>query len=88
MNVYFYQAECGDAARIHYMGTDGKMHNIFIDAGFERTFRHVLSEQIKSIIESKELIDLWVVSHIHDDHIGGVLMYIKAILDGEFADIF
>ncbi|MDJ1484231.1 MBL fold metallo-hydrolase [Cytophagaceae bacterium YF14B1] len=87
MDIFFYQAECGDAARICYVGTDGKPHNIFVDAGYERTFRHALAEEIQTLEIASEQIDLWVVSHIHDDHIGGVLSYIKAIKDGEFTDI-
>lgn len=75
MEIYFYQAECGDAARVTYEGTDGKNHHVFIDAGYERTFGHVLKEAIKEC----EHIDLWVVSHIHDDHIGGVISYLDAL---------
>jgi ribonuclease BN (tRNA processing enzyme) len=33
------------------------------------------------------VIDLWIISHIHDDHIGGAIAYINAIKDGEFDDI-
>lgn len=87
MQVRFYQAECGDAARIHYIGVDNKPHNIFIDSGYVRTFRHVLVDEILNIKKEGESIDLWIISHIHDDHIGGALAYINAIKDGEFTDI-
>jgi ribonuclease BN (tRNA processing enzyme) len=30
---------------------------------------------------------LWVVSHIHDDHIGGIIKYIKSVKDREIQDI-
>lgn len=87
MDIRFYQAECGDAARIHFIGNDGKPHNVFIDSGFNRTFRHVLDQEITDIQKAKEKIDLWVISHIHDDHIDGVLKYIQTIQDGEFPDL-
>lgn len=87
MKIKFYQAECGDAACISYLGLDNNPHNVFIDAGYERTFRHVLSNEIDAIEQRGEVIDLWVLSHIHDDHIGGAIAYIKAIQDGEFKDI-
>jgi len=87
MEVYFYQAECGDAARLRYLGNDDKFHNILIDSGYGRTFRHILIEQIKEIISNDECIDLWIVSHIHDDHIGGIVRYIKAVDSGEINDI-
>lgn len=87
MEIKFYQAECGDAARIRFMGNDNKHHNIFIDSGFERTFRFVLGEEIKKIEKDTEQIDLWVITHIHDDHIGGVLKYLDSVKSGEFNDI-
>jgi beta-lactamase superfamily II metal-dependent hydrolase len=87
MRVRFYQVECGDAASIMYEGDDGKRHHIFIDAGYERTYRDVLAYEIKAIEAAGEQIDLWLISHIHDDHIGGVISYIKAIQKAEVRDI-
>ncbi|MFT2010635.1 MBL fold metallo-hydrolase [Pontibacter sp. 13R65] len=87
MDIYFYQAECGDAARIRYVGNDGKPHNILIDSGYERTFDHVLADEIQKVRQAGERIDLWVVSHIHDDHIGGALEYKNTIIYGGQEDI-
>lgn len=87
MQLYCYQAECGDAFRIRYIGNDNKAYNIFIDSGYERTYRHILQSEIEAISKAKETIDLWIVSHIHDDHIGGIIKYIKAIKDDEITDI-
>lgn len=87
MQLYCYQAECGDAFRIRYIGNDSKAHNIFIDSGYERTYRHILQSEIEAISKTNEAIDLWVVSHIHDDHIGGIIKYIKVIKDNEVAEI-
>lgn len=82
MELCFLQAECGDAAYLVYQGNDSKMHHVLVDSGYERTYRHVLSD----VIDSAPMIDLWVVSHIHDDHIGGAIAYARAVLRGEFAD--
>lgn len=87
MKIKFYQAECGDAFRIKFLGNDNKYHNILIDSGFERTFRFILGEEIKQIENDKEIIDLWILTHIHDDHIGGVIKYLDLIKSGEFKDI-
>lgn len=87
MKIFFYQAECGDASRISYKGDDNQNHNIFIDSGYERTFNHILSGEIEKLITNKETIDVWLISHIHDDHIGGVIKYLTTIKRGEFADI-
>lgn len=84
--LFFYQAECGDASRIRYFGNDGKYHNIFIDAGYRRTFKNIISSHVKQIQTIEESIDLWVVSHIHDDHIGGIEQFIKQVKTGESLD--
>ncbi|WPR70323.1 hypothetical protein SLW70_10250 [Flavobacterium sp. NG2] len=87
MEIKFFQAECGDASCIRFLGNDNKYHNVFIDSGYERTFRHVLENEIQNIIDNNEIIDLWIISHIHDDHIGGVVKYIDTVNDGEYSDI-
>lgn len=87
MEIKFFQAECGDASYIRFLGNDNKYHNVFIDSGYERTFRHALENEIQNIVGNNETIDLWIISHIHDDHIGGVVKYIDAIKDGEYTDI-
>lgn len=84
--VFFYKAECGDASRVRYLGNDGKYHNILIDAGYKRTFKNVISSHIKEIQASNESIDLWIVSHIHDDHIGGIEQFIIQVKNGESKD--
>lgn len=84
--IFFYQAECGDASRVRYYGRDGKYHNVFIDAGYKRTFKNVISLQIEEIQARNESIDLWIVSHIHDDHIGGIEQFINQIETGESTD--
>lgn len=87
MEIKFFQAECGDAAAIRYLGNDGKYHNIFIDSGYERTFRHSLESEVKEVIKRNEKIDLWIISHIHDDHIGGIIKFIDCVKYGEIEDI-
>lgn len=84
--IFFYQAECGDASRIRFLGNDGKYHNVFIDAGYKRTFKNIISTHINEIQASNESIDLWVLSHIHDDHIGGIEQFISQIKSGESID--
>lgn len=87
MTIKIFQAECGDAASIRYFGNDNKYHNVFIDSGFHRTYRSVLANEIDYINNNDELIDLWCISHIHEDHIAGALKYIEVIQDGEVKDI-
>ena len=86
MEIFFYRAECGDAFRVRYLGNDGNFHNIFIDSGYRKTFKNIISPHIKQIQKSQESIDLWIVSHIHDDHIGGIEQFINQVNTGESKD--
>ena len=72
MKILFFQAECGDAALIRFVDENGAPHNVFIDSGYERTYASVIRQVINEIIAVGENIDLWIISHIHADHIGGV----------------
>ncbi len=87
MEVIFYQSECGDAAKISFEGNYNEIHTIFIDSGYERTFRDIIKNDIIELTEKDEKIDFWIISHIHDDHIGGVKKYIDYIKDGELKDL-
>lgn len=87
MNITFYQSECGDAAKLSFIGNDEKQHYIFIDSGFERSFKNCIREDIEEIIKNNEVIDYWIVTHIHDDHIGGIKKYIDYIQAGELKDV-
>lgn len=87
MTVQFYKAGCGDAARITFLDKNGVWRHIFIDSGYERTFREYLFEEIKNINSTGEFIDLWIISHIHDDHIGGACTYVNAIVKKKAVDI-
>lgn len=86
MKIISYQAECGDATLIEYIGSDKKLHHVLIDTGFKRTYLEVLEQDIKALIKADRSIDLCIISHIHDDHIGGAIAYIRAIENGTIGD--
>ncbi|HAY3506921.1 MBL fold metallo-hydrolase [Elizabethkingia anophelis] len=87
MKVCFYNAGCGDAFRIEFKGVSGQERNVLIDSGYQRTFQNILSSEFKSIEAKGGNIDLCVLTHIHDDHIGGIETYVKAILADRANDI-
>lgn len=71
MKIYAYNAGKGDCVRV-VVGS----HNIFIDTGvtrFGETFRSICDE----IIASGDSLDLLVLTHVDDDHIGGVLHLLR-----------
>lgn len=79
LTINFFQVGCGDAISIRYFGNDNVYHNILIDGGkysdtyFSKTFK----PEISAIYERGEKIDLWIISHIHNDHIGGIMKFIE-----------
>ena len=87
MKIYCYNSGCGDAFRIEFVGQSGDTRHILIDGGHSRTYRNVLAAELARIASSKQRIDLCVVSHIHDDHIGGVETYINAVQADRAVDL-
>lgn len=79
MRLICYKAMCGDAFHLQYEGESGKYRNIFLDMGHPQTYTQVLKGVILGLIRSSEQIDALFLSHIHDDHIGGVSRFIKDI---------
>jgi beta-lactamase superfamily II metal-dependent hydrolase len=79
MTIKFLNAGCGDAIIIRFVGDDSRYHNIIIDGGTEKGDIYVttLRKEIQQIIFAKEIIDYWIITHIDDDHIGGLLRFIK-----------
>lgn len=72
LQVYAYNAGKGDCIRLHFADT----HNIFIDTGVSRfapMFEH-LCNQIK---QSGETLDALILTHMDDDHIGGILACLR-----------
>lgn len=82
MDVKFLKANNGDSIHISY-----NSKNIIIDSGIGATFSSKNSNrakqygELKSVIdnikERNEIIDLLIITHWDDDHIGGVLQWFK-----------
>jgi len=79
MEIRFLPAGCGDAIHIRFVGNDSQHHNILIDGGAERRdiYDNGIRQALVSIADKKETIDLWIITHIDDDHIGGILRFIQ-----------
>ena len=68
LEVYTYNAGKGDCVRLRF----GDTHNIIIDTGvirFASTFKRICDE----ITSAGETLDLLILTHVDDDHIGGIL---------------
>lgn len=71
MNVKILPAHNGDCLLISFEA-EGKVRNILVDGGIGRTGL-LLMQELKAIEAKGQLIDLLIVTHIDDDHIGGII---------------
>jgi beta-lactamase superfamily II metal-dependent hydrolase len=61
----------GDAILVSFLN-NGKIINILIDGGVPRTYRRALKPMLEELQAVEQSIDLLIVTHIDDDHIGGI----------------
>lgn len=78
INIKFLQGYNGDCILISFKNTTNSIKNILIDGGTGNTYAKrlkagELKKEVLSLIEKNQVIDLLVITHIDDDHIGGVL---------------
>jgi len=86
MKIKFLEAINGDSILISYI--EGTRHrNILIDGGMRATYSRKnknnkiefgdLKHVIDNLREKNEIIDLLVLTHVDDDHIGGILKWFE-----------
>ncbi|WP_217607182.1 ComEC/Rec2 family competence protein [Chitinophaga sp. GbtcB8] len=71
MEIKFLPAFNGDCILISFEHKGGKK-NILIDGGIPRTYLRHLKPTLEELVQNEENIDLLIVTHIDDDHIGGI----------------
>lgn len=82
MRIKFLKAFNGDSILISFLENEIP-RNILIDGGIGDTYKTTsnvkgdLHEVIKKIRENKQFIDLLVLTHFDDDHIGGILRWLN-----------
>lgn len=68
-------AEYGDCLWIEY-GSPGQVHRILVDTGTPGTF-NALESRIEKLPERSRIFDLFVITHVDEDHIGSALKLLK-----------
>ena len=82
MKIQLLQAYNGDSIWISFFENDIP-RNILIDGGTSNTYKNSsyikgsLCEVIENIREQEQFIDLLVLTHFDDDHIGGILRWLN-----------
>lgn len=71
MILKFLPAFNGDCILLSFEHESNKK-NILIDGGVPRTYIRYLKPELEKIVQNGENIDLLIVTHIDDDHIGGI----------------
>jgi beta-lactamase superfamily II metal-dependent hydrolase len=82
MKIKFLKANNGDSILLSFKDENNVPRNILIDGGMGSTFYHnktkkkgELYEVIENIKKREEKIDLLILTHIDEDHIGGILKW-------------
>ena len=92
LNINFLKAEHGDAIHISYKDSNDSCRNILIDGGIGRTYRGNVGGRPKdgqlkilvdNIKEKDEKIDLLIITHWDDDHLGGILKWFESDNDAK-----
>ena len=74
LNIQFLPANCGDAIIVKWKESATQAYLIVIDFGKERSKNHpILVDHLKIAVKEIGKIDLFVGTHMDDDHIGGIL---------------
>ena len=77
LRIQVLPAEYGDALWIEY-GSKSSPKRILVDCGTPSVFQSALVDLIRALPEDKRVFELFVVTHIDADHIGGAVKFLRA----------
>jgi len=83
-DLHILQAMSGDAIFLSYIGNDGKEYNILVDGGKPNTFQ----KNIKNVLKNINCLDYIFITHIDNDHIGGILKLLGSSYNSKIQNIF
>lgn len=77
VTLFMLPAHYGDTFIIEFIGDDNKPHYIWVDGGLVKSYQEHGKAVLKEFARLKASIDLMVVTHVDQDHIGGVLAFVN-----------
>lgn len=83
LKLYAYNAGKGDCIRLSF----GDGHNVFIDTGVTR-FATEFQRILFSITSAGETLDALILTHVDNDHIGGVLSLLRQDVKLPFKEVW
>lgn len=87
ISIKFYPAGCGDAIRIKFWEEGQNPKNIFIDSGYMTTFLTYIKTDIYTNFSAEEKINLWVITHMDEDHINGMVSFLTMLMKNDKSEI-
>jgi beta-lactamase superfamily II metal-dependent hydrolase len=76
LRVEMLPAEHGDCLLIEY-GNRARRSRVLIDCGTARTYKTELKPRLEQLAPDQRHFDLFILSHIDDDHIGGAIRLMR-----------
>lgn len=87
LSVRYIPMQYYDAIIIKVTNGYGCAHNIIVDGGDVNSPKYCYTDRMKKELESiftrNDSIDLWIITHIDNDHMGGLFNFVK---DSSFFD--
>jgi len=78
----------GDSLWIEYGENDRNIHRCLIDCGTQQTSSELL-RRVAALPMREQFFELFILSHIDSDHIGGAMPFFKAVQEGlRFGDVW
>lgn len=83
INILSFKAENGDAFLIKFDNNQ----NILIDMGMPKSYENEIRQELIKLKKAEQKIDLLIISHIDEDHIGGAIKFLEENKNNEIIEI-
>lgn len=77
ISIRFLPVNNADAIHLRFSDRDGRWYNLLIDGGSSKSFEKTILPFMERLEKSGESIDLWVLTHWHNDHIEGAAKFLS-----------
>lgn len=75
LQVIMFKSDCGDSFLVTIIGINEI--NILIDCGTRDTYLNYIKPKLIEMNNNNKVLDFVILSHMHDDHIGGAIEFFK-----------
>jgi len=83
IDIKIFKAENGDAFLIKF--DNGQ--NILVDMGMPKTYENEIKQELINLNKQGQKIDLLIITHIDEDHIGGAIKFLEENQKSEIIEV-